>query len=36
MYEQEQSFTRKKDRIYRELRAWAVDPDRTNVGLTKI
>jgi hypothetical protein len=36
MYQQEQAFERKRDKIYQELRAWAVDPKRTNASLTKI
>ena len=36
MYQEEQGFVKRKDALYEELRAWAVDPKRTNIGLTKI
>jgi hypothetical protein len=36
MYQAEQNFLKRKDALYEELRAWAVDPKRTNIGLTKI
>jgi hypothetical protein len=36
MYQAEQGFLKRKDALYEELRAWAVDPKRTNIGLTKI
>lgn len=36
LYQEEQSFLKRKDALYEELRAWAVDPKRTNIGLTKI
>ena len=36
MYQAEQAFLKRKDDLYEELRAWAVDPKKTNAGLTKI
>lgn len=36
MYQTEQGFLKRKDALYEELRAWAVDPNRTNTALTKI
>lgn|GEM_PF-140677 len=36
MYQEEQGFLKRKEALYEELRAWAVNPDRTNIGLTKI
>jgi hypothetical protein len=36
MYQAEQGFLKRKDALYEELRAWAVDPKRTNAGLTRI
>jgi hypothetical protein len=35
-YQEEQGFLKKKEGLYEELRAWAVNPNRTNAGLTKI
>ena len=36
MYQEEQGFVKRKDALYEELRTWAVNPNRTNTGLTKI